>query len=414
MSEKMYGLIGRKLGHSYSPMIHSEFGNKGYELYEMEPDDIGGFLSNPAVSGMNVTIPYKKTVMQFCDELSSLAQGIGSVNTIVRRDDGTLYGHNTDAGGFDYMAACAGISFAEKKVVILGNGGASATIQQAVKNGGAREMVVVDLDLEDNYDNIDRHFDAEIIVNATPVGMYPNTGKMLVDLSDFKNCVGVLDVIYNPHRTALILAAEKLGIACCDGLPMLVEQAREAAELFLQKAIPVSENERIINIIRSQTENIVLIGMPGCGKSSIGARLAEMTGREAVDIDAEIVKAAGKTIPEIFEESGEAEFRRMEREQTALAGKRSGCIIITGGGVVKDERNYDSLHQNGRIYHILRSISSLPTDGRPLSQGADLEAMYAERAPMYQRFRDAVIENDSTIDGAAEKIWSDFNEHIGD
>lgn len=414
MTDKKFGLIGRKLGHSYSLLIHREFGNMQYKLYELEPEKIGEFLADPMVQGVNVTIPYKKSVIKFCDELSPLARQIGSVNTIIRRPDGSLFGHNTDAGGFEYMASSAGIVFEGKKVLILGNGGASATIQQVVNNAGARQIVVVDVDLDDNYNNLDRHFDSEIIVNATPVGMYPNTGEMLADPAVFPHCTGVLDIIFNPRRTAFIQAAEALGIACADGLPMLVEQAREAAALFLTMDIPTSETERVLSIIRRQTGNIILIGMPGSGKSVVGEQLSKLSGRKAVDIDAEIVRTAGRPITEIFEKSGEEEFRRIEREQIKLAGKESGNIIITGGGAVKDERNYALLHQNGRIYQISRPLEKLARDGRPLSVGADLNAMYLQRASMYERFRDSVIENNDTIESAAEKIWSDYNEHIGD
>jgi shikimate dehydrogenase len=244
--------------------------------------------------------------------------------------------------------------------------------------------------------------------------MYPNTGVSPVDLTAFPRCRGVLDVVYNPRRTALLIQAEALGIPCSDGLPMLVAQAKAAEEHFFQRSIPDSENERILSLLRQETANIVLIGMPGSGKSTVGEALAALTGREAVDIDQRIAARAGCSIPEIFAQGGEAAFRALEREETAEAGKLSGKILLTGGGVVKDPRNYGVLHQNSRIYHLIRDLTLLPTDGRPLSQGADLAAMWAEREPLYARFRDAAVENSGTVEDTAAAIWRDFCAHIGD
>ena len=235
-----------------------------------------------------------------------------------------------------------------------------------------------------------------------------------MDLHAFPRCRGVLDVIYNPHRTALLLQAQALGIPCSDGLAMLVAQAKAAEEHFFSRPIPDGETERILSALRHETENIVLIGMPGCGKSTVGAALAALTGREAVDIDTEIERRAGCTIPEIFARGGEAAFRRLEREATAEAGKRTGCILLTGGGAVKTPENYGALRQNGRIYHLLRDVGALPTDGRPLSQGADLAAMWRERKPLYERFRDVVIDNNGPAEETARAIWRDFCAYSGD
>ena len=413
MAEKIFGLLGRKLGHSWSVPIHTALGCQGYRLIELEPEDLPGFLAREDIGGLNVTIPYKRDVMPFCDVIDPMAQAIGSVNTLTRREDGKLYAYNTDAAGFCWMAERAGVSFAGKKAVVLGSGGASLTAVACAKKLGAREVVVISRSGENNYGNLDRNADADIVVNTTPVGMYPGNGAAPVDLTAFPQCKGVLDVIYNPRRTALLLQAEALGIPCSDGLPMLVAQAKAAEEHFFQKAIPDSENERILAQLRRDATNIVLIGMPGSGKSSVGEALAALTGRESVDIDQRIVEKAGCPIPEIFSQGGEAAFRAMEREVTAECGALSGKILLTGGGVVKDERNYASLHQNGRIYQLLRSLDLLPTDGRPLSQGADLSAMWAERAPLYQRFRDAAVENSGTIQDTAQKIWRDFCENSG-
>ena len=407
MPEKIYGLLGRKLGHSWSVPIHAAVGNPAYRLIELEPEDLPAFLAREDIGGLNVTIPYKRDVMPLCDVIDPAARDIGSVNTLVRRD-GKLYAWNTDISGFLFMARRAGVELKDRKVLILGSGGTSLTAQAAARTCGAAEIVVVSRGGADNYDNLDRHSDAQIVVNTTPVGMYPNVGAAAVDLSRFPACRGVLDVVYNPRRTALLLQAESLGIPCSDGLPMLVNQAIAAEEHFFQRSIDPAENERVLGLLRREMENIVLIGMPGCGKTTVGAELAALTGREAVDLDAEIVKTAGKSIPEIFAQDGEAAFRTLERETAQRFGKESKKIIVCGGGIVKDPRNYGPLHQNGRIYQLDRALDKLPTDGRPLSQNADLAAMAAERGPLYARFRDALIDNNAAPADAAGAIWRDF------
>lgn len=414
MAGLVYGLLGRKLGHSWSVPIHEALSCRGYRLIELEPGDLAPFLRRTDIGGLNVTIPYKRDVMPLCDEIDPAAAAIGSVNTIVRGADGKLRGYNTDIDGFDYMAGRAGIGFAGKKVVILGSGGASLTAQAAVRRAGAREVVVVSRSGPDNYGNLDRHADADIVVNTTPVGMYPQVGTAPVDLTVFPRCEGVLDVIYNPRRTALLLQAEALGIPCSDGLPMLVAQAKTAEERFFGSPIPDSENQRILAQLRRDMENIVLIGMPGSGKSTVGQLLSELTGREAIDIDQRITERAGCSIPEIFARGGEAEFRALEREETAKAGALSGRILLTGGGVVKTPENRAALRQNGRIYHLLRALEALPTDGRPLSQGADLAAMWREREPLYRAFQDVTVDNNGPAEDTARAIWRDFCEVSGD
>ena len=414
MTEKIYGLLGRKLGHSWSVPIHTALGCRDYRLIELEPEALPAFLRNTNIGGCNVTIPYKRDVIPYCDVIDDAARDIGSVNTLVRRKDGKLYAWNTDAAGFCYMLRRAGIDVAGGKVVILGSGGASLTAQAMCRHLGAREVVVISRSGENNYENLSRHADADIVVNTTPVGMFPGNGAAPVDLAAFPACRGVADVVYNPRRTALLLQAEALGIPCTDGLPMLVAQAKAAEEHFFETAIPDSENERILAQLRQETANIVLIGMPGCGKTTVGEALARLTGREAIDIDQRIVQTAGRSIPDIFARDGEAAFRELERRETAEAGKLSGKIILTGGGVVKDPRNYASLRQNGRIYHLTRNLDALPTDGRPLSQETDLAVMWAQREPLYARFRDAVIDNNGTVEDTAAAIWRDFCAHSGD
>lgn len=411
MGGTVYGLLGRKLGHSWSVPIHKALGCQDYRLIELEPEELAAFLRREDLGGVNVTIPYKRDVMPLCDEIDPGAQAIGSVNTIVRRSDGTLRGYNTDIDGFCYMARRAGISLTGEKVVILGSGGASLTAQAAARREGAREVVVISRSGENNYETLSRHADAGIVVNTTPVGMFPGNGAAPVDLTAFPQCRGVLDVVYNPRRTALLLQARELGIPCCDGLPMLVAQAKAAEERFFETAIPDGENERILRQLRREMGNIVLIGMPGCGKSTIGQLLAEKTGREAVDIDQRIAERAGCSIPEIFARGGEAEFRALEREETARAGALTGKILLTGGGAVKTPENYGALHQNGRVYHLLRDLGALPTDGRPLSQGADLAAMWRQREPLYRRFRDVTVDNNGAPEDTVDAIWRDFCEN---
>ena len=265
----------------------------------------------------------------------------------------------------------------------------------------------------DNYRNLSRHADAEVLINATPVGMYPRTGERVADPALFPRCRGVIDLIYNPRRTALLMRAEELGIPSTDGLPMLVAQAAAAEELFTGRGGDEEEVQRITARLRREMMNVVLIGMPGCGKTTVGRELARLTGRPLVDLDEEIARAARRSIEAIFREGGEEEFRHLEREAAAKAGRESGRIIVTGGGVVKDfENNYPALHQNGRICHLERDTSLLERRGRPLSLSADLDSMYRERLPMYRRFRDAAIVNDASPRDAAEAVWRDFLENI--
>ena len=406
--ERIFGLLGRRLGHSWSPAIHAALGCPDYRLFPLEPEELPGFLARPDIGGLNVTIPYKQTVMAWCDGIDPAARAIGSVNTLVRGGDGKLRAWNTDATGLAWMAERAGLDFAGKQVVILGSGGASRTAQAVARSRGARSVAVISRSGEDNYQNLSRHADGELLINATPVGMYPDNGSAPVDLRNFPACQGVLDLIYNPQRTALLLQAEELGLPCSDGLPMLVAQAKAAEELFFGAPIPDARCEAVLGELRRQQTNLVLIGMPGCGKTTVGQALARLTGREAVDIDEAVAARAGCSIPELFAREGEAAFRALEREETAAAGARSGLVIITGGGVVKDRRNLASLRQNGRIYHLERRLELLATEGRPLSQRGDLARLWAERAPLYAAFRDVRMDNNGPAEDTARAIWRDF------
>ena len=358
-----------------------------------------------------MTIPYKLEAMKYCDVLSPEAREIGSINTVVRKADGLLYGFNTDAFGFAFLAEWSGIDFRGKKIVVLGSGGAARTVRFAAKKLGASEVAVISRSGADHYGNLDRHGDADIVVNTTPVGMYPDVGKAPVDLRVFTKCEDVVELIFNPARTALLIQAEGLGISSVNGLPMLVAQAKAAEELFFSAGIEDAEISRIYDKLRRDTENIVLIGMPGCGKSTVGGALAALSGRELIDIDMEIEKTTGCAVSEIFARSGEDGFRALELAAIAKAGLTTGKIISVGGGAVKDERNYAPLRQNGRIYHLERGLSLLSREGRPLSQGADFSKMYGERLSAYCRFRDVCIENRLAAEDTAAAIWREFNEN---
>ncbi len=403
------GLLGRKLGHSYSPQIHGLLGDYSYALFEKEPEELASFLKDGDFTGINVTIPYKKDVIPYLDALSPAAQKIGSVNTIVRRADGSLFGHNSDYFGFVSLVKHSGIAVEGKKVLVLGSGGTSNMVVTALRDLGAAP-VVISRSGENNYGNLHLHSDASVIVNATPVGMYPNTGVSPIDLNRFPKLDGVLDVIYNPAKTQLLLDAESLGIPHENGLWMLVAQAKEASEYFTGKKLSDDMIARIHHKLSRQMKNIVLIGMPGCGKSTIGTLLAETLGRTFVDADAQIVQMAGKSIPEIFAQDGEDAFRQWESDALAHLGKQSGLVIATGGGCVTRQRNYPALHQNGSIVWLERDLSLLPTDGRPLSQSNRLEEMYAVRKPLYEAFADVRVANTGSPENTVTEILSKLEE----
>lgn len=398
------GLLGRKLGHSYSPQIHAMLGDYEYLLYEKEPEMLEDFLKSGDFDGLNVTIPYKKSVIPFCAELSETAREIGSVNTLIRRADGTLYGDNTDVFGFEGMLRHSGISVDGRKALVLGSGGASVTACAVLKKLGARAVTVISRTGENNYDNLSAHADAEIIVNTTPVGMYPQNGEKAVDLWLFPRCSGVLDVIYNPVRTALLLQAEELGIPNEGGLFMLVAQAKRSSELFTGSTIADSEIARIEAALQRQMQNIVIIGMPGSGKTTVASCLGELLGRKVFDTDAEIVSRAGTEIPMIFEQFGEAHFRALETEVLRDAGKCSGLILSTGGGCVTRKENYPLLHQNGVIVWVKRDADRLACDGRPISLKSDPEQLYEKRRAFYERFADMSVDNNGSVEETVSRI----------
>lgn len=397
------GLLGKKLGHSYSPQIHSHLGNYQYTLFEKQPEELESFLRNGDFSGLNVTIPYKKDVIPYLDILSERAAELGAVNTIVRSPEGKLIGHNTDYFGFCSMLRRTGLEVSGKKVLVLGSGGASATAVAVLQKENA-SVVVISRNGTNNYSNLYLHADAAVIVNATPVGMYPQVGASPVNLEQFSQLEGVLDIVYNPARTQLLMDAEERGLIAENGLWMLVAQAKESAEWFTGKTIPDEKISQIHRMLRNQMENLVLIGMPGCGKSTIGRMLAARLNMKFMDADAEIETLSGMTIPQIFAESGESEFRRLESIVLAMLGKESGLVIATGGGCVTQQGNYRSLHQNGRIYWLMRDIQKLPTDGRPLSQVNKLADMLQARRPMYEFFADVLVDNNRSTEETVADI----------
>ncbi len=400
-----YGLLGKKLGHSFSPQIHGLLGG-GYEykLYEKNEEELEAFIKEAGSTwqGLNVTIPYKKAVIPYCDRLSDRAKKIGSVNTLVYRD-GMLIGDNTDYYGFECMVKKLGVPVEGKKAIILGNGGAAPTIRAVLSDMGAGRIVTISRSGSDNYENISRHYDAELIINTTPVGMYPRVGEKVIVLSEFKNCKAVYDIIYNPLRTALLIEAEELKIPYINGLLMLVAQAKLASEIFRNVTIDDKKIEKICGIIEADVRNIMLIGMPGCGKSTIGARLASITGKKFVDMDAEIEKRAGKSIPEIFKDEGEEFFRSLETQVLSDISKEKNQVIATGGGIVTKVVNKLLLRQNSVVIFIERDLETLPIAGRPISQAKPVAEIYAERIGLYRAYSDYGVENIG-IDETVEKI----------
>ena len=400
----IYGLLGKTLRHSYSKIIHERMADYTYDLYETPEEGLEALIRRPDMGGFNVTIPYKQTVIPFCDELTPAARAIGSVNTLYHDAAGRLIGDNTDYFGFSYMARRAGISFAGRKVVIFGSGGTSLTARRVAADEGAREVVIVSRSGENNYDNLDRHADAEILINTTPVGMYPKNEGALIDIARFPQCCGVLDVIYNPLKTNLILAAEDAGIPATGGLPMLVAQAAPAVERFSGRTIREAVIEETLDTLTREVRNLVLVGMPGCGKSSIGRLAAERAGRAFYDTDDLVVEMAGCSIPEIFAAQGEAAFRDLEAKAVAQAARERGGVIATGGGVLLREENRRALRQNSRIVYLDRALDALPTDGRPISQTRKLEDIYRERLPLFTGVSDVTVANDAAPEAVAARV----------
>ncbi len=403
------GLLGGKLSHSYSPQIHAHLGTYSYHLFEKSKEELDTFLHTADFDAINVTIPYKKDVIPYCAKLSNTAKRLGAVNTVVKQPDGTLWGHNTDYFGFETMLKKSGLSVCGKKVLVLGSGGAAQTAIAVLQDQGAT-AVVISRSGENNYENLQNHPDAKAIVNCTPVGMYPYNGVSPVDLSRFPQLEGVLDMIYNPARTKLLLDAEAGGLIAMNGLLMLVAQAKESAEWFTNATVADDKIQQIHFLLWQQMKNIILIGMPGSGKTTVGALLAKSMGKEFIDADAYLAEKAGRSIPEIFATDGEDVFRKLETETLSELGKRSGIILATGGGCVTRPENDPLLHQNGTIFCIHRDLDQLDTAGRPISQIKKLTDLYAVRKPLYEQFADHHIDNNAPAEAAAaeiQRIWEE-------
>ena len=443
MTNEKYGLIGKTLVHSYSKEIHEALGRYQYQLFSLAEDEMPDFINARDFRGLNVTIPYKKDVIPLCDEVTDLARGIGAVNTLfwknasgtgssesISQEDRILVGHNTDYEGFLYAASRAGIDFEDKGVLILGTGGTSLMARRAAADQNAAKIYIAsrhpetdpssDSGIQDagilstvSYDQLPEIADSiDVIVNTTPVGTFPNNMQQVIRLKDFPGCQAVIDVIYNPFKTALLLEAEKLGLKYTNGLPMLVAQATAAAGYFLgTPGAFQKENQRIIKSMKQRMGNIVLIGMPGTGKSLIGKFLAELTGKTLQDTDAKIEEEAKMTIPEIFEKEGEAGFRDRESAICKKLGKERNLIIATGGGAILRPENVDALRQNGTLVHITRSIDKLPTRGRPLSKNIEaLKKMEAQRMPLYKSAADITFRNNYTC--SRKKLRQRVNTYI--
>ena len=404
MANMICGLLGEKLGHTYSPEIHSEFGDYTYNIYEKSADELDDFFACGEWDGLNITIPYKKTVMKYCTALSPVARVIGSVNTIVRLDDGTLYGDNTDAFGFELLLDMIKVPVCGSKALVLGSGGASLTAVYVLRKLRAKSVIVISRSGENNYENIRRHYDADLIINTTPVGMYPDMQASPIDLSKFDKLSGVVDIIYNPTRTNLIMQAEALGIPCIGGIRMLVGQAAKSAELFAGVHITRRMINDVASSITRRKMNLVLVGMPGSGKTRIARSLSDALGWELVDTDEMIIKKTGRSPSDIIMEDGEAAFRAIETEIIEESSQCVNAVISTGGGCVTRRENYMPLHRNSLVVWIKRDIAKLPTDGRPLSQTADLSHMYTRRRPNYEYFSDVVVNNDGTVEKAVNEI----------
>lgn len=408
-----FGLLGRTLGHSFSPRIHSALGNTNYELFEREPSQLQEFFADPELQGINITIPYKVNALEACDVVNPRAERIGCVNTMVRKD-GKWHGYNTDYDGFVFTLQHAGIDVAGKECIILGDGASSATVHVALEDLGAKNIVHLSRKTAPFYGDAPNYYEtAQIIINCTPIGMYPHNPANLIDITQFSKLEGVVDLIYNPRRTILLLQAEMMEIPHCDGLPFLVAQGVEAANHFQGESFGTKEIEQILRDMRREKENIILIGMPGVGKTTVGKALGEEMGRTCVDMDHELEKEIGD-ISTYITEQGEPAFREKEAEVIAKFGTQTGLIISTGGGCVTVPKNFAHLRQNGRIYQLTQPVENLSTSGRVLSSGGieRLRELEATRTPMYESFAQCIVEHNRNAPETVSAILEDFEANL--
>ena len=408
-----FGLLGRTLGHSFSPRIHSALGNTNYELFEREPSQLQEFFADPELQGINITIPYKVNALEACDVVDPRAERIGCVNTMVRKD-GKWHGYNTDYDGFVFTLQHAGIDVAGKECIILGDGASSATVHVALEDLGAKNIVHLSRKTAPFYGDAPNYYEtAQIIINCTPIGMYPHNPANLIDITQFSKLEGVVDLIYNPRRTILLLQAEMMEIPHCDGLPFLVAQGVEAANHFQGESFGTKEIEQILRDMRREKENIILIGMPGVGKTTVGKALGEEMSRTCIDVDHELEKEIGD-ISTYITEQGEPAFREKEAEMIAKFGTQTGLIISTGGGCVTVPKNFAHLRQNGRIYQLTQPVENLSTSGRILSSGGieRLRELEATRTPMYESFAQCIVEHNRNAPETVATILEDFEANL--
>ena len=408
-----FGLLGRTLGHSFSPRIHSALGNTNYELFEREPSQLQEFFAAPELQGINITIPYKVNAFEACDVVDPRAERIGCVNTMVRKE-GKWHGYNTDYDGFVFTLQHAGIDVAGKECIILGDGASSATVHVALEDLGAKNIVHLSRKTAPFYGDAPNYYEtAQIIINCTPIGMYPYNPANLIDITQFPKLEGVVDLIYNPRRTILLLQAEMMEIPHCDGLPFLVAQGVEAANLFQGESFGTKEIEQILRDMRREKENIILIGMPGVGKTTVGKALAEKMGHTCIDVDQELEKEIGD-ISTYITEQGEPAFREKESEMIAKLGTQTGLVISTGGGCVTVPKNYAHLRQNGRLYQLTQPIENLSTSGRVLSSGGldRLRELEEIRTPMYESFAQCIVEHHRNARETIAAILEDFETNL--
>lgn len=396
-------LIGEKLSHSYSAEIHSLMG-LDYQLNQIEKSQLENFVKDNNFSGYNVTIPYKKEIITYLDEVDHLAKEIGSVNTVVKAN-GKNIGYNTDFFGLDYLFKNAKINCKNKKVLILGgNGGVGQTVQTYLKSQKAKDIVVVSRTGDVNYQNIYTQKDAQIIINATPIGMFPDNMGEIIDLSKFEKLVGVVDLIYNPFQTNILYQAKKLKIKCSNGLSMLVAQALLSNQLWTGKKIKLKQISEIAKKIYSNKNNIVLIGMPSSGKTTIGKLLAQQLKKEFVDTDQEIFNLTGQKPSSIILEKGEPYFREIESKIIDNLYKKNGLVIATGGGSVLKEENRIKLAQNGFAVFVKRKLNNLSTKDRPISQQNGIKGLYKNRKKIYKDFSDMCVNNNKNVQKCVKEI----------
>ena len=408
-----FGLLGRTLGHSFSPRIHNALGNTNYELFEREPSQLQEFFANPELQGINITFPYKVNALEACDVVDPRAERIGCVNTMVRKD-GKWHGYNTDYDGFVFTLKHAGIDVSDKECIILGDGASSATVHVALEDLGAKSITHLSRKTAPLYTDAPNYYEtAQIIINCTPIGMYPHNPASLIDIMQFSKLEGVVDLIYNPRRTVLLLQAEMMGIPHCDGLPFLVAQGVEAANHFQGESFGTKEIEQILRDMRREKENIILIGMPGVGKTTVGKAIGKKMGRTCIDVDQELAKEIGD-ISKYITEQGEVAFREKEAEMIAKLGTQTGIVISTGGGCVTVPKNFAHLRQNGRIYQLTQPVEKLSTSGRVLSSGGieRLRELEETRTPMYESFAQCIVEHNRNAPETVAAILEDFEANL--